>query len=146
MTADVKWWSICIRLSHIPQWQSSNCFLSSSNKNMNNQCLVNSCFKRALRDRKRLQRTCNSIILKRRKCARNKRTYREKKESVQPRELRQHGCHSLLLPATTWKRQLRSDNLEATTWKRQLGSDNLEATTWKRQLGSDNLEVTTWKR
>ena len=50
------------------------------------------------------------------------------------------------LEATTWKRQLGSDNLEATTWKRQLGSDNLEATTWKRQLGSDNLEATTWKR
>ena len=43
------------------------------------------------------------------------------------------------MEATTWKRQLGSDNLEATTWKRQLGSDNVEATTWKRQLGSDNF-------
>ena len=48
--------------------------------------------------------------------------------------------------ATTWKRQLESDNLEATTRKRRLGSDKLEATTRKRQLGSDNLEATTRKR
>ena len=48
--------------------------------------------------------------------------------------------------ATTWRRQLGSDNLKATTQKRQLGSDNLEATTRKRQLGSDNLEATTRKR
>ena len=46
---------------------------------------------------------------------------------------------------TTFKRKQGSANLEATTWKRQLGSDNagsdnVEATTWKRQLGSDNLE------
>ena len=57
---------------------------------------------------------------------------------------------ALYMQATTWKRQLGSDNVEATTWKRQLGSDNLEATTLKRQLGSDNseatTEATTWKR
>ena len=111
-----------------------------------NHCLVNSSFTRALRHRKRLQRTCNSTIWKRRKCTRRKRTYIEKKRSVQPHELRQHSCHGLLLPTNTWKRQRGSDNLEATTWKRQLGSDNLEATIWKRQLGSDNLEATTWKR
>ena len=61
----------------------------------------------------------------------------------------------------TWKRQRRGDNVEATTWKRQRGSDNVnaeattltwkrqrnvEATTWKRQRGSDNLGAPSWKR
>ena len=61
------------------------------------------------------------------------------------------------MEATTWKRQLGSDNLEATTWKQQInmeatswkrhrGSDNTEATSWKQQLGSDNVEATKWKR
>ena len=57
---------------------------------------------------------------------------------------RQRGSDNV--EATMSKRQRGSDNVEATTWKRQCGSDNMEATTWKRQRGSENLEATTWKR
>jgi len=72
--------------------------------------------------------------------------FREEKR-LQLRELRQHGCHVVLLcdnvEATVWKRQRGSDKVTETTWKLQGGSDNLKATRWKRQLGSDNVEETT---